>query len=64
VRVELRSGVLEGRAVDVERDGRLVVLDACGVRTAWTPATSSTSARGDATARVSSTLRVGGRTST
>jgi BirA family biotin operon repressor/biotin-[acetyl-CoA-carboxylase] ligase len=31
VRVELPTGVLEGRALDVEPDGRLVVLDACGV---------------------------------
>ena len=31
VRVELPSGVVEGRAVDVERDGRLVVLDECGI---------------------------------
>lgn len=29
VRVEQASGVLEGRALDVEPDGRLVVLDAC-----------------------------------
>jgi BirA family transcriptional regulator, biotin operon repressor / biotin---[acetyl-CoA-carboxylase] ligase len=33
VRVELPAGVLEGRAVDVERDGRLVVLDECGLTT-------------------------------
>lgn len=31
VRVELPGGVLEGRALDVERDGRLVVLDDCGI---------------------------------
>ncbi|MFZ4718207.1 MAG: biotin--[acetyl-CoA-carboxylase] ligase [Ilumatobacteraceae bacterium] len=31
VRVELSDGVLEGRAIDVEADGRLVVLDACGI---------------------------------
>jgi BirA family biotin operon repressor/biotin-[acetyl-CoA-carboxylase] ligase len=36
VRVELTSaaeggGVVEGRAIDVERDGRLVVLDDCGI---------------------------------
>ena len=32
VRVELPGGaVLEGTAVDVEADGRLVVLDACGI---------------------------------
>jgi len=31
VRVELPSGTIEGRAVDVEPDGRLVVLDACAV---------------------------------
>lgn len=31
VRVELADGVLEGRAIDVEPDGRLVVLDACGI---------------------------------
>jgi biotin-(acetyl-CoA carboxylase) ligase len=29
IRVELPSGAVEGRAVDVERDGRLVVLDVC-----------------------------------
>lgn len=31
VRVEGAAGVLEGRAVDVEDDGRLVVLDDCAV---------------------------------
>lgn len=31
VRVELADGVLEGRAIDVEPDGRLVVLDECGI---------------------------------
>jgi BirA family biotin operon repressor/biotin-[acetyl-CoA-carboxylase] ligase len=31
VRVEMPSGDVEGRAVDVERDGRLVVLDACAI---------------------------------
>jgi BirA family biotin operon repressor/biotin-[acetyl-CoA-carboxylase] ligase len=31
VRVELPDGVIEGAAVDVEADGRLVVLDACAV---------------------------------
>jgi BirA family biotin operon repressor/biotin-[acetyl-CoA-carboxylase] ligase len=31
VRVELADGVLEGRAVDVEPDGRLLVLDECGI---------------------------------
>jgi BirA family biotin operon repressor/biotin-[acetyl-CoA-carboxylase] ligase len=31
VRVELPDGVVEGTAVDVEPDGRLVVLDACAV---------------------------------
>ena len=31
VRVELPSGAVEGRAVAVEADGRLVVLDACAV---------------------------------
>jgi BirA family biotin operon repressor/biotin-[acetyl-CoA-carboxylase] ligase len=31
VRVERSDGVLEGRAVDVEADGRLVVLDDCAV---------------------------------
>jgi BirA family biotin operon repressor/biotin-[acetyl-CoA-carboxylase] ligase len=31
VRVEQPTGVIEGRAVDVERDGRLVVVDACAV---------------------------------
>jgi BirA family biotin operon repressor/biotin-[acetyl-CoA-carboxylase] ligase len=31
VRVELADGVLEGRAMDVEPDGRLLVLDACGI---------------------------------
>jgi len=33
VRVELPAGVIEGRAVDVDRDGRLVVLDDCGITT-------------------------------
>lgn len=31
VRVEMTDGVLEGRALDVEPDGRLVVLDDCGI---------------------------------
>ncbi len=31
VRVELADAVLEGRAIDVEPDGRLLVLDACGI---------------------------------
>ncbi len=31
VRVELAGEVVEGRALDVERDGRLVVLDDCGI---------------------------------
>jgi len=31
VRVQLRDGDVEGRALDVEADGRLVVLDGCGV---------------------------------
>jgi BirA family biotin operon repressor/biotin-[acetyl-CoA-carboxylase] ligase len=32
VRIELPSGeFVEGRALDVETDGRLVVLDSCGV---------------------------------
>jgi BirA family biotin operon repressor/biotin-[acetyl-CoA-carboxylase] ligase len=31
VRVERPDGVVEGRAVDVERDGRLVVLDDCAM---------------------------------
>ena len=31
VRVELAAGQVEGRALDVERDGRLVVLDECGI---------------------------------
>jgi BirA family biotin operon repressor/biotin-[acetyl-CoA-carboxylase] ligase len=31
VRVELSDGSVEGRALDVERDGRLVVLDECGI---------------------------------
>ena len=31
VRVELPDGVLEGTAIDVEADGRLIVLDTCGV---------------------------------
>ncbi len=31
VRVELPGGVVEGRAIDIEADGRLVVLDACGI---------------------------------
>ena len=31
VRVELTDGVVEGRATDVEPDGRLVVLDDCGI---------------------------------
>jgi BirA family transcriptional regulator, biotin operon repressor / biotin---[acetyl-CoA-carboxylase] ligase len=31
VRVELPDGVVEGRALDVAADGRLVVLDACAV---------------------------------
>lgn len=31
VRVEVSDGVVEGRALDVELDGRLVVLDNCGI---------------------------------
>ena len=31
VRVELPSSEIHGTAIDVERDGRLVVLDTCGV---------------------------------
>jgi len=31
VRVERADGAVEGRAIDVERDGRLVVLDDCAV---------------------------------
>jgi BirA family biotin operon repressor/biotin-[acetyl-CoA-carboxylase] ligase len=31
VRIELADGNVEGRALDVERDGRLVVLDECGI---------------------------------
>jgi BirA family biotin operon repressor/biotin-[acetyl-CoA-carboxylase] ligase len=31
VRVERGDGVLEGRAVDVEADGRLVVIDDCAI---------------------------------
>ena len=31
VHVELPDGVLDGTATDVEPDGRLVVVDACGV---------------------------------
>lgn len=31
VRVHLPHGEVEGRAIDVEADGRLVVLDACGI---------------------------------
>ena len=31
VRVEVPTGTIEGRAVDVEPDGRLLVLDACGI---------------------------------
>ncbi len=31
VRVHLPDGEVEGRAIDVEADGRLVVLDACGI---------------------------------
>jgi BirA family biotin operon repressor/biotin-[acetyl-CoA-carboxylase] ligase len=31
VRVELPTGVLEGRALDVDDDGLLVVVDACGL---------------------------------
>jgi len=31
VRVERSDGVLEGRAVDVEADGRLVVIDDCAI---------------------------------
>ena len=31
VRVELPDGELEGRALDVEPDGRLVVVDECGI---------------------------------
>ena len=31
VRVELQGSVVEGRALDVLADGRLVVLDECGI---------------------------------
>ncbi|MFM8266928.1 MAG: biotin--[acetyl-CoA-carboxylase] ligase [Ilumatobacteraceae bacterium] len=31
VRVELASSIVEGRAVDLDDDGRLVVLDDCGI---------------------------------
>jgi len=31
VRIEVSEGVVEGRALDVEADGRLVVLDDCGI---------------------------------
>jgi BirA family biotin operon repressor/biotin-[acetyl-CoA-carboxylase] ligase len=31
VRVELADATVEGRALDVEPDGRLVVLDECGI---------------------------------
>jgi len=31
VRIEVSDGVVEGRALDVETDGRLVVLDDCGI---------------------------------
>jgi BirA family biotin operon repressor/biotin-[acetyl-CoA-carboxylase] ligase len=31
VRVELATGSLEGTATDVEPDGRLIVLDGCGI---------------------------------
>ncbi len=31
VRVQLPAETIEGRALDVERDGRLVVLDTCGI---------------------------------
>jgi len=31
VRVHLPDGEVEGRAIDVESDGRLVVLDSCGI---------------------------------
>ena len=31
VRIEVPDGVVEGRALDVEADGRLVVLDDCGI---------------------------------
>jgi BirA family biotin operon repressor/biotin-[acetyl-CoA-carboxylase] ligase len=31
VRIELVDGVAEGTAIDVDSDGRLVVLDACGL---------------------------------
>ena len=47
VRVELPAGHIEGRAVDVERDGRLVALTGRALDTAWTQATWFTSARGD-----------------
>ena len=29
--MELADGTVEGRALDVEPDGRLVVLDECGI---------------------------------
>ena len=31
VRVEVADGMVEGRALDVESDGRLVVVDDCGI---------------------------------
>ena len=31
VRVELPDGLVEGRALDVEPDGRLIVVDECGI---------------------------------
>ena len=31
VRVELTTGTIDGRAVDIEPDGRLVVVDACAI---------------------------------
>jgi BirA family biotin operon repressor/biotin-[acetyl-CoA-carboxylase] ligase len=31
VKVDLADGVVEGRAIDVEPDGRLLVLDECGI---------------------------------
>jgi BirA family transcriptional regulator, biotin operon repressor / biotin---[acetyl-CoA-carboxylase] ligase len=31
VRIELADGALDGTATDVDRDGRLIVVDACGI---------------------------------
>jgi biotin-(acetyl-CoA carboxylase) ligase len=47
VRVELPDGELDGRAIDVDPDGRLVVLDECGSPIGSTWVTSCTSAGAD-----------------